>query len=100
VRYGGQVSGVAAPVESEEQADRLVVRCARPPDPDALAGLSGVASAERLPDGRFHLTLHPGADRAGLAADCVRSGWGLLELTPEQPSLERRFLELTRGGPA
>jgi len=97
---GRHVAGFATSAASGEQADRLVVRCARPPDPDALAGLSGVASAERLPDGRFHLTLHPGADRAGLAAELVASGCGLLELTPEQPSLERRFFELTRGGPA
>ena len=97
---GRHVAGFATSAASGEQADRLIVRCARPPDPDALAELSGVASAERLPDGRFHLTLHPGADRAALAAELVASGCGLLELTPEQPSLERRFFELTRGGPA
>jgi hypothetical protein len=59
-----------------------------------------VAEVESVARDRFVLTLRPGADHAALAGDLVASGGGLLELAPEQPSLERRFLELTRGRPA
>lgn len=79
---------------------RVLVACAHPPAPEGLAALPGVAGAEPLPDGRFRLTLRRDADRAGLAGALVASGCGLLELTPEGPSLERQFLALTRGGPA
>jgi ABC-2 type transport system ATP-binding protein len=95
---GRQVAGFATDAQAADEPLHLVVACARPPD--SLASLPQVAAAERLADGRFRLTLHGGADRTALAADLVASGCGLLELTPEQPSLERRFLELTRGGPA
>ena len=97
---GRHLDGFATASRSGESAVRLVVRLACPPEPAALAALPGVAAGERLPDGRFQLVLHPGADRAALAADVVRLGWGLLELLPAQPSLERRFLALTRGAAA
>jgi ABC-2 type transport system ATP-binding protein len=97
---GRHVDGFATASGSGESVVRLLVRCARLPDPAVLAGLAGVAAVERLADGRFRLELHRGADQAALAEGLVRSGWGLLELTPEQPSLERRFLALTRGAAA
>jgi len=96
---GRQVGGFGTDAEPADQPARLVVALARAPDAASLAALPQVAAAERRVDGRFRLTLHPGADRAALAAGLVASGCGLLELSPEQPSLERRFLELTRGGP-
>ena len=97
---GRHLAGFATAVGSAEEPTSLIVACAQSPDAAALAGLPGAAAAEPLPDGRFRLTLRPGADRAALAASLVASGCGLLELTPEQPTLERRFLELTRGAPA
>jgi ABC-2 type transport system ATP-binding protein len=92
---GRQVAGFPTVAGQGDEPVRLLVACVRPPDPGALAVLPEVAAAEGLPDGRLRLTLRPGADRPALAAGLVASGCGLLELTPEQPSLERRFLELT-----
>ena len=97
---GRHVAGFPTATGPADRPARLVVAFGRPPAADALTALATVAEAERLPDGRFLLRLQPGADRAALAAELVASGCGLLELTPEQPSLERRFFELTRGGPA
>jgi len=97
---GRHVAGFPTASGAPDQPVRLVVGLRAPPAIDALAALPGLAEAARLPDGRFLLTLQPGADRAALTAELVASGSGLLELTPEQPSLERRFLELTRGRPA
>ena len=97
---GRHVAGFPTATGPADRSARLVVAFGRPPAAGALSALAAVAEAERLPDGRFLLRLQPGADRAALAAELVASGCGLLELTPEQPSLERRFFELTRGGPA
>jgi ABC-2 type transport system ATP-binding protein len=97
---GRQVADFSTATGSGDQPVRLAVAFARPPEPGVLAALPEVAAVEALPDGRLRLTLRAGADRAALAAGFVASGRGLLELTPEQPTLERRFLELTRGGPA
>lgn len=97
---GRHLAGFSTTVHAGDQPARVVVACARPPEPAALAGLPGVTAAEWLADGRLRLDLQPNADRADLAAALVASGCGLLELTPELPSLERRFLELTRGGTA
>ena len=97
---GRHVAGFPTATGPADRPARLVVAFGRPPAAGALSALATVAEAERLPDGRFLLRLQPGADRAALAAELVASGCGLLELTPEQPSLERRFFELTRGGPA
>jgi ABC-2 type transport system ATP-binding protein len=97
---GRHVAGFAVGAASRPAAPepaRVLVACAHPPEPEALAALPGIAGAERLPDGRFRLDLRPDADRTGLAAALVASGCGLLELTPEAPSLERQFLALTRG---
>jgi ABC-2 type transport system ATP-binding protein len=97
---GRHVAGFPTATGPADRPARLVVAFRRPPAIEALSALAAVAEAERLPDGRFLLRLQPGADRAALSAELVATGGGLLELTPEQPSLERRFFELTRGGPA
>jgi ABC-2 type transport system ATP-binding protein len=75
----------------------LVAVLAHPPGLPVLEVLPGVAAAESLAEGRFRLRLRDAADRALVAQQLVTLGYGLLELGPERPSLERRFLALTRG---
>ena len=96
---GRHVAGFPTAAAGDQPA-RVVVAFERPPAADHIAALPAVAVVASLTHDRFLLTLRPGADRAALAGDLVASGGGLLELAPEQPSLERRFLELTRGRPA
>lgn len=76
---------------------RLRIVLARPPGPEALAGLPGITSVVPLCAATFHLELAPGADPALVAEALVAGGWGLRELTPERPSLEQLFLDLTTG---
>jgi ABC-2 type transport system ATP-binding protein len=75
----------------------LTVVLARPPATAVLGALPCVAAAECVAEGRFRLTLRDAADRALVAHQVVTLGYGLLELGLERPSLERRFLALTRG---
>lgn len=93
---GRQVASL--PVDPPEVARTVVLAVlAHPPALPVLAALPGIAGAESPGDGRFRLTLRDPADRALVVQQIVTLGYGLLELGPDRPSLERRFLALTRG---
>ncbi len=66
----------------------------RPPPEQALRALPGVQETERLHTDCFRVRLAPGADPARLAEALVGHGWGLRELSPADPGLERLFLDL------
>lgn len=69
-------------------------------DPDAaqIGALAPVAQVERLHTDYFRITLRPGSRVGDLSRLLLEQGWGLVELTPEQVSLEQRYLEATTGG--
>jgi ABC-2 type transport system ATP-binding protein len=93
---GRQVASL--PVDSPDATGKVLsVLLAHPPGLPVLQSLRGISKAEPLADGRLRLTLHDAADRALVAQQLVTLGYGLLELGPQRPSLERRFLALTRG---
>ena len=77
---------------------RLVLR--QPPELEILRQIPGTLEAIALPEpGHFELRFDPAADSdrpyaERLAEQAVQSGWGLLELTPRQSSLEDIFIEL------
>jgi len=97
---GRHVAGFATDEAGADGPTHVVVAFAGPPAAPRLEALPGVGGVESLAGGRWRLALQPGAGVAELSAALVGTGYGLLELTPERPTLERRFLELTRGGPA
>jgi ABC-2 type transport system ATP-binding protein len=70
------------------------------PQEAQIAALAPVAEVERLHTDYFRVTLRPGARAAELSRLLLEQGWGLVELTPEQLSLEQRYLEATTGGGA
>jgi len=77
-------------------AASLILVCGAQPDPTALQAVPGVQAVESLGAGRLRLRYAPGQDPAeAVAAEVVRRGWGLKELSPEQKSLEQIFVELT-----
>lgn len=78
----------------------LKVQLAQPPDETQLAALPAVADAEHLHTDFFHLRLKPGVDASQLAAQIVQQGWGLLQMTSEEPSLEQIFLRATTERPS
>jgi len=95
---GRHVAAFATDADGAGRPAHLVVAFARPMTADRLVALPGVGGVAPLPDGRHRLALLPGAEVEALAAALVATGCGLLELTPERPTLEQRFFELTRGG--
>jgi len=68
-----------------------------PIDEAEVAGLAAVARVQRLHTDYFRVTLRDGANPAQLAGEVVSRGWGLLQMTPERPSLEQIFLDATSG---
>jgi ABC-2 type transport system ATP-binding protein len=70
------------------------------PEPAEFLALTPVAETERLHTDYYRITLHPGARVSELSRLIQERGWGLVELTPEQLSLEQRYLEATTGGEA
>ncbi len=73
------------------------VGLAQDPDPELIAGLAPVASVDRLHTDYFRVTLRPSGTAAELSRLILAQGWDLLELSPETPSLEQRFLQATTG---
>jgi ABC-2 type transport system ATP-binding protein len=79
----------------------LVLACRAAPDTAVLQAIPGVLAVEPLVEGKLRIRFAPPHDPAeAVAAEAVRRGWGLRELTPEQKSLEQIFVELTTADEA
>ncbi len=97
LHQGRQVYAAAL---NPDAAPPLLLGLERPPAPEALERLPGVAEVQPLQEGRFRLQLQAGSDtRSAIAQAAVESGWGLLQLQREERDLERIFVELTSGEP-
>lgn len=83
-----------------DPADQTSYRIGLEQDPEEaqIGALAPVAEVERLHTDYFRVTLRSGARASELAPLILEQGWGLVELTPEQLSLEQRYLEATTGG--
>jgi ABC-2 type transport system ATP-binding protein len=68
------------------------------PELQAITALPGVAGAEQLHTDCYRITLEANTKASDLAQQIVTQGWGLIELKPEQISLEQLFIEATTGG--
>lgn len=89
-------SGTVADLRASLQSSSLRLGLASPPGEAALRALPGVEQVEAIDAGRFRLR-HDNAARPAqaIAEIAVNEGWGLLELTPEQPGLEQALMEWT-----
>jgi ABC-2 type transport system ATP-binding protein len=83
-----------------EQQPSYRVGLEQNPDAALIGALAPVAEAQRLYNDYFRVTLYPGSRVSELSRLIQAQGWGLVELTPEQISLEQRYLEATSGGGA
>lgn len=72
------------------------VRLRRPPPVERLRALDGVQQVEML-DAQCFLITGPQLDSEAVALRCVGEDWGLVELTPQDRSLEEVFLRVTTG---
>jgi len=76
------------------QATSLIVQFEVPPAIDTIKNIPHVSSVDELGDNklRIHFSESP-AKQIAIAA--VNNNWGLLQLSPEQKSLEQIFVEIT-----
>lgn len=72
------------------------VRLRRPPPIETLKLLDGVQRVDML-DAQCFLIAGPRLDSEAVARRCVGEDWGLIELTPQDRSLEEVFLRVTTG---
>ncbi len=84
--------------EAPFDARQFRLELARPPTPDRLSALPGVAGVTSLADGVFLILAETGADpRETLAQSALAEGWGLLALAPHRASLEELFMRIVSG---
>lgn len=72
------------------------VRLRRPPPLETLKSLEGVQRVDML-DAQCFLIAGPQLDGEDFARRCVGADWGLIELAPQDRSLEEVFLRVTSG---
>lgn len=72
------------------------VRLRRPPPIERLQSLDGVQRVDML-DAQCFLIAGPQLDGEDFARRCVGEDWGLIELAPQDRSLEEIFLRVTSG---
>lgn len=72
------------------------VRLRRPPPIETLQSLDGVQRVDML-DAQCFLIAGPQLDGEDFARRCVGEDWGLIELAPQDRSLEEIFLRVTSG---
>lgn len=78
------------------RATSLLLTCRRAPQAAAIRALPGVSAVEELDHQRLRIRFDGDSSPAeAVAAEVVKQGWGLLELTPEHKSLEQIFVDLT-----
>jgi ABC-2 type transport system ATP-binding protein len=77
------------------------VRFINKPDEKALLAIEDVDTIEMIDDGVWRIHHDPDTNPASAIAQvAVSQGWGLLELTPEQRTLEEIFVDITTTEPA
>jgi len=88
--YRGEIDSPVEPVYRVELEQDLPEK--------SLMELPTIASAEKLRDRCYRVTLQEGRGAGELSRRIVQRGWGLTELTPQVLSLEQRYLRATTGG--
>jgi ABC-2 type transport system ATP-binding protein len=73
----------------------LLIRLERPPELNALQSIQGISDANNTNEGYIRVELDATTTLSAISEQIVNSGWGLMELTPEQNSLEQIFTRLT-----
>lgn len=78
------------------QATALILGCRLAPDRAAVGSVPGVIGVETLDRNRLRVKFSASENPAeAIAAEALKRGWGLEELTPERKSLEQVFVDLT-----
>ncbi|MGB9429652.1 MAG: ATP-binding cassette domain-containing protein [Gammaproteobacteria bacterium] len=90
--FNDSLAGLTARMQSTS----LTLACRAMPDPKNIQALPGVGRVEVLDEHHLRVSFNANSNPAeALAAEVLKRGWGLLELTPERKSLEQIFVDLT-----
>lgn len=73
----------------------LLIRLERPPELESLQSINGVTDAHRVNEDYIRLGVDADANLSAISEQIVNGGWGLIELRPEQNTLEQVFARLT-----
>jgi len=85
-----------ANLNQEAKPSGVVLGLASNVDESELAKLPGIARVEQIAHTRWRLHFTEGAQPvADIARAVIEKGWQLLELTPEQKTLEQIFVDIT-----
>jgi len=85
-----------ASLNQEAKPSGVILGLASSVDESELAKLPGIARVEQMANTRWRLHFAEGAQPvADIARAVVEKGWQLLELTPEQKTLEQIFVDIT-----
>jgi len=76
------------------QATSLIAQFENCPSADQLEAIENVESVESLSENKVRIQFNNSPAKR-IAIEAVSNNWGLLELTPEQKSLEQIFVEIT-----
>lgn len=95
-------SGTVGDLGTNAQESRLRVGLSRLPRVDVLLTIDGVKSAERLDEQHYRVFCreHTGSLEAvtqAIAREALEQDWGLLELAPDERTLEQVFMGLVLG---
>ncbi len=78
------------------QSTSLLLTCRKLPELSVIKAVAGVVAVESIGERQLRVHFSPNKNPAeALAAEVIKHGWGLLELTPEHKSLEQIFVDLT-----
>ena len=91
-------SGTIAALKNLHDGRALLLGLHRPPQPDVLAAVPGVAHVQPVSPTLFRVHFHPDQDATEqLAALAAQNDWGLHQMTPAHSSLEDVFAQLTQN---
>ncbi|UCF75743.1 MAG: ABC transporter ATP-binding protein [Betaproteobacteria bacterium] len=98
MHYGSIVySDTIAALKQFERGATIVLGLRRPPPPEELAAVPGIAAVERTDETLFRVQVSLGADPTdALVSHAGAHDWGLYRIAPAQNSLEDVFVNLTR----
>ena len=90
-------SDTIAALKQFERGATIVLGLRRPPAPEKLGAVTGIAGVEPLEDTLFQIRFSAGADPTdALVRLANEHDWGLYRIAPAQNSLEDVFVNLTR----
>ncbi|MCP4433182.1 MAG: ATP-binding cassette domain-containing protein [Gammaproteobacteria bacterium] len=96
IRQGELIYNASIEMLNQGRKSSISIALKRAPAADVLQRIKHVSHVEQKDDQRFHLFFDTASPAEIIVQQSVENDWGLIELTPDQQSLEDLFIELTQ----